>query len=219
MTMIMRHLRSSRLLIPAMVMLTTQFSAFSQTLKDVFTNSETPVFFYGVDFTKTKLIDDPATNVSDIRDRQFAGINAFIIAEPEKFDLKSAFNRTVEHDPTEVNSRNEKVNTEAIKSYSSSDFTRLKEADIQELIKGFDGGGKKGVGLLFIVEAMSKSAKAMAVWVTLFDPKTRKVLMTERMEGKPGGFGFRNYWSAAIRDVIIDIKKKKYSEWKKKYGS
>jgi len=39
------------------------------------------------------------------------------------------------------------------------------------------------------------------------------------MEGKPGGFGFRNYWSAAIRDVIIDIKKKKYSEWKTKYGS
>jgi len=66
---------------------------------------------------------------------------------------------------------------------------------------------------------MSKSAKAMAVWVTMFDPKTRKVLMTERMEGKPGGFGFRNYWSAAIRDVIIDIKKKKYSEWKTKYGS
>jgi len=217
--MIMRHLRSYRLFILLVVMTASQLTGFSQTLKDVFTNSETPVFFYGVDFTKTKLIDDPATSVTDIRDRQFTGINGFVISEPKKFDLDGAFNRTVEHDPTVVNSRNEKVNAEAIKSYSGADFSRLKASDIDEVIKGFDGGGKKGVGLLFIVEAMSKSAKAMAVWVTMFDPKTRKVLMTERMEGKPGGFGFKMYWSAAIRDVIIDIKKKKYSEWKTKYGS
>jgi hypothetical protein len=46
--------------------------------------------------------------------------------------------------------------------------------------------------------------------------------MTERMEGKLnklGGFGFKNYWAAPFKDVIDEIKKKKYSEWKSKYGS
>jgi hypothetical protein len=132
--------------------------------------------------------------------------------------LKGAFNRTVDHDVSAVEKRNEKVNTEQIKSTSSGDIHRLKESDIDAMIKGFDAGGKKAIGVLFIVEGMSKSAKSIAIWVTLFDPKSKKVLLTERMEGKPSGFGFPHYWGGGIRDVITDIKKKKYSEWKSKYG-
>ena len=209
----------SRLFILFVIVVTTQFQALSQTLKEVFTNSETPVFYYGIDFTKARVIDDANANALDIRDRQFTGINELVITESDKFDLRSAFNRTVDHDISAVNSRNEKVNAEAIKSSSSADFNRLKESDIDALIKGFDGGGKKGVGLLFIVEGMSKSEKAIAVWVTLFDPKSKKVLLTERLEGKAAGFGFRNYWAGGIRSVINEIKKKKYNEWKTKNGS
>jgi hypothetical protein len=215
----MRHLGNyCRLFILSVLMTGTQVAVSAQTLKDVFTNSETPVFYYGIDFTKARLIDDANANAGDIRDRQYTGINQLVINEGEKFDLKSAFNRTVDHDISAVNIRNEKVNAEDIKSSSSADFSRLKASDIDALIKGFDGAGKKGVGLLFIVEGMSKSAKSIAVWVTLFDPKSKKVLMTERMEGKPAGFGFRNYWAGGIKDVITDIRKKKYSEWKTKYG-
>jgi len=195
-----------------------QFSICAQTLKDVFTNSETTVFYYGVDFTKAKVIDDEKANASDIRDRQFTGINKLIIDEPDKFDLKSAFNRSIDHDLSTVDARNEKANAEAIISSNSGDFHRLKESDIDALVKGFDAKDKKGVGLLFIVEGMSKSEKALSAWVTLFDPKTKKVLLTERMEGKASGFGFRNYWAGGVRSIITEIKKKKYSEWKSKYG-
>ena len=48
---------------------------------------------------------------------------------------------------------------------------------------------------------------------------SRKLLMTERMEGKTGmAFGFRNFWANPIRHIIEDIEKKKFSEWKAKYG-
>ncbi|MGC4034520.1 MAG: hypothetical protein QM764_01075 [Chitinophagaceae bacterium] len=196
----------------------TTVVASAQTLKDMFSNSETPVFYYGIDFTKAKLIDDATASASDVRDNKYTAINQLIINESDKYDLKAAFNRTVDHDISEVNKRNEKANAEAIMSTSSADFHRLKESDIDAIVKSFDAGGKKAVGLLFIVEAMSKSQKSMAVWVTLFDPKSKKVLMTERMEGKATGFGFRNYWAGSIKDVLTDIKKKKYSEWKTKYG-
>ena len=192
----------------------------AQTIKEVFSNSETPILFLGIDFTKAKLIDDANANPNDIRDRQYAGINDLVVTETKKYDLKSAFHKSfVDHDLGLVAKRNEKINTEEIKSTNTSDFHRLKEADIDALVKGFDFGDKKGVGLLFVMEGMGKSEKAAAMWVTLIDMKSKKVLMTERMEGKTGmGFGFRNFWAIPIKNVIEEIEKKKYSEWKSKYG-
>jgi hypothetical protein len=81
---------------------------------------------------------------------------------------------------------------------------------------------KQGAGLLFVMEAMRKEEKnsGAAIWVTLVDMKTKKILMTERIESKVGGgFGFRNYWASTIKNLIDDIDEKKYKEWKLKYGS
>jgi hypothetical protein len=193
--------------------------SFAQTAKDVFNSSETPVFYLGIDFTKARLIDDATANEMDIRDRQFAGINDLVVTEAKKYDLAGAFHKSnIDHDLGLVAKRNEKVNAEQIKSTNTSDFHRLKEEDINTLVKGFDFADKKGVGLLFVVEAMSKSEKGAAIWVTLIDMKAKKVLMTERIESKTSmAFGFRNYWASSIRNLIETIEKKKYKEWKGKY--
>jgi hypothetical protein len=111
------------------------------------------------------------------------------------------------------------VNAENIKSTNTADFARLKESDITALVKGFDFEKQKGVGILFVMEGMSKANKAASVWVTLIDMKSKKVLMTERMEPKvAGGFSFRNYWASSIRILLETIDKKKYKEWKEKYS-
>ena len=195
--------------------------ALSQTAKDVFSNSETSILFLGIDFTKAKLIDDANANANEIRDKHYGAINDLVVTENKKYDLKSAFHKSfIDHDLGMVQKRNEKINTEEIKSTNTSDFHRLKSADIETLVKGFDFGDKKGVGLLFVMEGMGKSEKSAAMWVTLIDMKSKKVLMTERMEGKTGmGFGFRNFWAIPIKNVIEEIDKKKYSEWKSKYGA
>ncbi len=103
-------------------------------------------------------------------------------------------------------------------STNSADFTRLKEADISTLVQGYDFLGKKGIGILFVVEAMSKSEKAAAIWPTIIDLDAHKVLLTERLEGKAAGIGFRNYWAGSFSDVLKTIDKKKFDEWKAKYG-
>jgi hypothetical protein len=196
-------------------------AVLAQTAKDVFTNSETQILYLGIDFTKAKLIDDANANAIDIRDRQYAGINDLIVTESKKYDLKDAFHKSyVDHDLGPVAKRNEKINAEDIKSTNTSDFHRLQSTDIQSMVSGFDFGDKKGIGLLFVMEAMSKSGKSAAIWVTLIDMKAKKVLMTERMEGKTGmSFGFRDYWATPIKEIIKDIEKKKYNEWKLKYNS
>ena len=194
-------------------------SGFSQTAKEFFSSSETPVMYLGIDFTKARLIDDANANAIDIRDRQFDGINDLIVNEPKKYDLKGAFHKSiVDHDLGPVAKRNEKVNAEEIKSTNTSDFRRLKEADITTLVKGFNFEDKKGVGILFVMEAMSKSEKAASIWVTLIDIKSKKVLMTERIEAKSSmAFGFRNSWASTIKNLLETIEKKKYNEWKSKY--
>ena len=191
----------------------------SQTLKDFFTSDATNALYLGIDFTKAKLIDDATANETDIRDRQFAGINELMITDVKHINVAGAFHKPgMDHDLGEVNKRNLAIDPAQIKSTNTADFHRLKEDDISNLVKGFSFGDKKGIGILFVMEAMSKSGKAAAMWVTFVDMKTKKVLLTERMEEKTGmSFGFRNYWATPVKKALDEIEGDKYKEWKKKY--
>lgn len=47
---------------------------------------------------------------------------------------------------------------------------------------------------------------------------SKKVLLTERMTAKAGGFGFKNYWVKTVFLVLEEIRKSKYKEWKSANG-
>ena len=192
---------------------------FSQTLKDFFNSDASTALYLGIDFTRAKLIDDPKSEASDIVDRQYAGINQLVITEAKKFDLNAAFHKiNIDHDLAAVNKKNEKADAGALMSTNTSDFHRLKEDDINTMVKGYDFGDKKGIGILFVMEAMSKSGKAAAIWVTFIDMKAKKVLFTERLEEKVGmAIGFRNTWASAIKKLLDEIEGDKYKEWKAKF--
>jgi hypothetical protein len=196
-------------------------SATAQTLKDVFTSSETAILYLGIDYTQARLMGESSVSGIELRDKYFTGINDLVINEPKKYDLAKAFNKSkIDYDLGIVTKRNQKINAENIISTSSSDFSRLVEEDINKLVRGIDFEKKKGLGLLFIVEGMSKTEKAASIWVTIVDMGAKKVLMTERIRSESkGGFSFRNYWASPIFSLIETIEKKKYKEWKSKYGS
>ena len=195
-------------------------SAFSQTLREALTNPESPVTYLGIDFSKTKLLD--VGNPEDIKGRLYASINQVVVNEPKKYDLAGAFHKTtVPYDFAAVTKSNEKADVSAILSTSSADFNRFKESDVITIVKGLDLSGKTGVGVLFVAEALRKSDKKgdAAIWVTYVDMKTKKVLLTERIESKgKGGIGFRNFWVSTIKTLLDDIEKNKFKEWQAKYG-
>lgn len=196
-------------------------TANAQGLKSVFSDSQFPIVYLGIDFTKAKLLDNG--NPNDIRDRLYSSINQLIVNEPKKFDLNAAFRKgNVEHDLAAVTKNYANINLNDIISTNSGDYNRLKEADIAAVVKNLDLSGKEGVGFLFVMEAMKKIDKKgeAAIWVTFIDMKTKKVLMTERIESKASmAIGFRNYWASTIKRLIDDIQDKKYNEWKSKYSS
>jgi len=196
-------------------------ASFSQTLKEAFGNNESPIVYLGIDFSKCKLLDDG--NPSEIRDNYYVSINDLIIVEAKKFDLSGAFQKNnIEHDLSAVKKNNAKANLDEIISTDKKDFNRFKESDIAAMVNDLDLSGKQGIGFVFVMEAMRKIEKnsSAAIWVTFIDMKSKKVLMTERVDSKViGGFGFRNYWASTIKNLIDNIEKKKYKEWKSKYSN
>ena len=92
----------------------------------------------------------------------------------------------------------------------------LNQTDINNIVEDYNFSNiKQTIALVFIVERLDKAKEQAVFWVTLINSRTKEIILTERMIGKPGGFGFRNYWAGAVYDIIKQIKKKKYKQWKK----
>ena len=196
--------------------------AFSQGLNEFFNNSEMHLVYLGIDFTKARLINVPDVNSFDIRNKMYGSINDVVVNEQKKYNIASAFHKTsIGNDLSAVRAKNDKINAEEIVSSNSEDFYRLKEADITSVVKALSIEKKSGIGLLFVMEGMKKDGKkgSASVWVVLVDMQSKKVLMTERFESKATGIGFRNYWASTIKETLDEIERKKYKEWKSKYGS
>jgi hypothetical protein len=195
-------------------------TASAQTDRGFFSSPSTSALYLGLDFTRAVLIDDANANVQDIVERQYTGINELVVTEVKKYDVKEAFHRTdMDHDLGAVDKRNVQVDPGSVKSTNTADYHRFTADSVKRALNGFDYGGKKGLGIIFVVEAMSKSEKSIALWATLVDMQSKKILFTERVEGKTSmSFGFRNYWASGIKSALDEIKKKKYDAWKLKYG-
>jgi hypothetical protein len=203
----MKRILKSKWPVVALFFCSSIQSLSAQTLKDVFTSSETSILYLGIDFTQARLMGDAATSGIEMRDKYFPGINDVVINEPKRYDLAKAFNKTtINNDLGIVTKGNKKINAEDIISTNSSDYSRLTEVDITKLVSGIDFEKKKGLGLLFIVEGMSKMVKGASIWVTFIDMGAKKVLMTERIESKSsGGFSIRNYLANTIFNLIETI--------------
>jgi len=216
-----RTIKLSLLMFAALVsVISTQ--SFSQSIKDFFNNNSIQLTYLGIDYYKNRLINDPGSNENDIKNRLYGAMNDVVVKEMDKnFKIGSAFNRSgnVNTDISAVTARNEKIVPNDINSSNESDFNRLKEADISSEIKALNLKSGEGVGLVFVMEGMKKVEKKSygSVWVVLIDMKTRKVLMAERMEQEAAGFGFRNFWVSIVKKSLVEIDKKKYKDWKKKY--
>lgn len=202
--------------IVAMAVIGSIQPVFSQTAKEIFNSTETPVTYLGIDFTQARLINDAGASGTDLKEKHFPGINQVIVNEAKKYDLAKAFRKPITNDISVTEKVNATIDADKIKSSSSSDEARLDAAAIQKVVNQYDLGGKKGVGLVFIMEGLNKPGAKGSMYVTFIDMGTRKVIFTERMTGKAGGFGYKNYWAKSVYEVLEDIEKSKYKEWKSK---
>ena len=201
--------------------LTLNMSAFAQSKSDII-NSANEITWLGLDFSQTKFIGTAYQfkDAGEITNEEFVekyapGWNQVFIDEAKKYDVAEAVDRPKVKYATEVT---DKVNT-VIKgkeffSDNPDDYKKLTEEKVAGLVKKYDFKDNTGIGLVFIVDGMSKSKEEAGAWVTFVDMKTKKVLHTYYSTGKAGGIGFRNYWAASFLKILKELKKQ-YSDMKK----
>jgi hypothetical protein len=188
----------------------------AQTLKEFFSDETIPLTYLSVDFSLAKIEGEAATTSEIVG--KFEPINVVITTEAKKYDVAGSFRRSsVNNYLNAVNKLNESVNQSTLKVNGVSDLEKgLTTTDIEKQVKKYSLPAQKGIGLVFIMDGMSKTNKEAYMYVTLIDITSKKVLLTERMSGKAQGFGFRNYWAYTIYKVLNSIDHGKYKEWKNK---
>lgn len=190
------------------------------TANDIFKTSE-EITWLGVDFSEVKFIG-PASgwgevstkSPTEMRDKYFPEWNSLIVNEWKAFKIEDAVYRAeVLQDIKAVSKANERSNKKEIFSESISDYQLLDESAVKSMIKKYDFNGKDGLGFLLVAEGMSKGKEEASYWATFVDMKTKNVLLTKRVTGKAGGFGFRNYWAGSIKSAMKTIKKE-FKSWR-----
>lgn len=190
------------------------------TAKDLFTAKE--IVWYGLNFTEAKMVGQfdqamgaaPAT-ASEIKTKWMSAWNGLMVAEPQNFKIKEAFEKeSVFYDIGPVEKANQTIKADNLMMVNPYVF-----ADAQKSIKNavgkLSGGEKKdGMGVTFVVESFNKTADEATVYAVVFDIKTKAILISEKIIGKPTGIGLRNFWAGAMKHVIKQVTKEYYRKWK-----
>lgn len=206
------------LLVACTVLFGTMLS--QNTAKDLFnTNS---IVWYGLNFSQAKMVGQfdqavgaGAASASEIKNKWISAWNGLIISEPQNFKLAEAFNKDeVYNDLAPTDKQNQTIKNDDLMSSNDYSFADPKKT-VNSIISKLSGGDKtEGIGVTFIVESFNKITNQATVYVTVFDIKTKTVLITEKVTGKPAGIGLRNFWGGAIKHIIKQIKSDYYSKWK-----
>lgn len=183
----------------------------AQTRSDIF-NKEVPLTWLGLDFTQVNFIGTASqwqdigeiTN-ADLRDKYFVSWNEIFIDEKSKYDVAEAVRRSMVKYDLSVT---ETANSKSDRDYFINDvlaFRHLEETDIDSLVKHYDFKGNEGLGMMFFVEGMNKQLEKSSMWVVFVNMTNKEVLSAKRVEGKAGGFGFRNYWARTFYHGLQDV--------------
>ncbi len=190
----------------------TEASAPSAQKRNVLRGDE-PLTWLGLDFTQVAFTGSAdqyggAGEVTDdqIREKYIPAWNDFFVNDQKKYDVPKYLNRS---DVSYALAVTEKANNKkGPKTYFSDDpgeFHHLDAGKVAKLVSAYDFIGKKGTGVLFFIEGMSKGKARVSAWVAFVDMGSRTVIQSAQVEGKTGGFGFRNYWAAGFLNVLKNV--------------
>ena len=187
----------------------------AQTFGDNRIKSEAKLVFYGLDFSKAKLIGHEGfSDPNDIKNRFFDMWNRLMVNEADKYNFKKVFKMDdLEYDLSVIEERNQIPNAEELVIEGAHS---LAESDVRDIIQEYNGSEhSEGLGLVFIIETFNKREEEATMWVTFFDIATKEIVLTGHYTGEPGGFGIRNYWARTVYEVLEQLEKD-YKKWLKK---
>ncbi len=172
--------------------------------------------FYGIDFSYVKIFG--AKEKPDKFLQAFEEINKLIVTEVNKYTFNNFFIKNArEIDRSDELKRMrfdgfENVSIdEAIYRIRVMDeknmttynkLSKISDEDLASLVKAFNTGRDTGYGVLYVAELLDRKDEIGHFVVVCFNLKTKKIIFADRVSGKAGGFGLRNYWAAPLAEIF-----------------
>ena len=203
-----------KLLIVLFFLTTTQLFA-QNTMSSLFSGNA-KLTFLGLDFTQAKYVGRIGfTDPSAIKNQHMVSWNNLIEAEPKKFSLQKAFKLKDDQYASKVEDMVKLNKSANVEDNITDDAYVITEDQVKKSVSKYSLSEKDGIGLVYVIESLSKTDEKLYAWVTFIDLSTKKVIYTEKVEGKAGGFGFRNYWAGGVFKINDAIDSKLYKKWSK----
>lgn len=163
------------------------------------------IIWFGLDYSESYFINNKAfPDPYTLKNRLFLDWNNLVFTEKVKYNIAKSFNkRDVIFKTSYINIRNSKVDI-FNRIIDNNYHQRLFNPDsIQQIINSYEYvNNMDGIGLVFIVESLNKLNHEAVYWVTFFDIKTKKLLLTEQIIGVPSGAGLHNYWANSYYNAL-----------------
>ncbi len=187
----------------------------SQDLSEVFQTEKAT--WFGLDYSEACFIGSESfPNPDEIKDRFFLSWNNLVQSEPDKYNIGTCFyKRNIKISLDNVTKRNQNVEIKNRIHNDGGEAFHLNKNDVFAIIDDYEfKEDENGLGIVFIVESYDKLSKWGNYYVVLFNIESKGVLINEKIQGGPRGFGVRNYWAGSFYKVLQKVKEKYYSHWK-----
>lgn len=176
------------------------FSLFLIAICSINGFAQTSVIFYGVDYSFVKVRGADESDAAFVQ--AFERINSLFISQGEKFDVAKYMRQPIakqEFDATQK-AMNEAFEAASINSHTlltnDANYDCRKQIDAQ--VAGYEIPQSEGTGVVIVANMLDKSKDRGSYYFVTFDIASRKVTTCILAEGKPGGFGLRNYWANSL---------------------
>ena len=174
------------------------------------------IVYAGLDFTMTQFRGRDFEKPSEIKSEYFKSWNDVVVDETRKYDIPRFFDkREVVYDVSNTMARNSYRSTSSMLTTRKPSHFSL--SSVQKELYNVSLKKSKGIGLLFVIEYFDNEENETSMWVTLFDISSKKILIAERLSGKPDGHGVRNYWVNSVYDVMEQVNDRCFSQWERQY--
>src|SRR5574344_952754 len=154
------------------------------------------VVFYGVDFSKTKVLGAQETTSDFVE--AFERINTLMISEQSKYVAGKRHDIKVSNiSISAVKKLNEQTVKDSLFLYDET-AVKLSNEEIENEIKRLELKETSGTGLVLIAEKLDKNTSTGFYHIVYFDIETRNIIDTWLPSGEAGGFGLCNYWASSV---------------------
>ncbi len=170
------------------------------------TEGKVKLIFFGYDFTQARFIGSAGfTDAKGVRDYFMAEWNKLIFMEPKKYSLQI---------PLKLEPAIYVSNTDMLMDLNKAIDMKGRIIDVEysiteeqarKAIEQYKPETKDGMGCSFVIERFDKPEEKVVAWVVFFDLSNMQIVNIEKMEGKVGGIGLKNYYAAGLAKITAKL--------------